>query len=59
MAEDFPALERPANAISGANGGGRPAGWATEISNSAWRNKDMEAPTQGRHELNWVWKNRR
>ena len=35
MALDFPELERPAKAISAPSGGGRPLGWATEISNVA------------------------
>jgi hypothetical protein len=41
IALDFPEFERPAKAISTPAGGGKPLGWATEISKVAWRNTDM------------------
>jgi hypothetical protein len=39
IALDFPAFDLPANAISGPLDMGKPDGLATEISNSAWRNR--------------------
>lgn len=35
MAEDLPALDRPAKAISGMDAGGRSASWATEVTKRA------------------------